>query len=149
MGFFHLRPVNPPASFFILSPLDPQQPDGLGSEVGRYTCFDHEIIWYFCNTCGVRTFAAAADFEVVEQEIEIPVAHSNEYETKKEVRRVCKIKANGEKRGYLSINMTSIDAYQPGGFDLRHFADLGCIQYLEWLNDTKEHGDKPYPGGMY
>jgi hypothetical protein len=121
--------------------------------VGKYTCFDALIGWYFCLKCGVAPFAITGEFEVVEQEVDIPTPGpvDGEYKVTKEKRKVWKIKGGkgDTKRVYLSVNAVTIDQIQPGGFDLRELADRGIIEYLDWLSDSTQKDAKPYPGGLY
>jgi hypothetical protein len=49
---------------------------------------------------------------------------------------------------YLSINLYTIDANQPG-FDLRELHERGMIEYLDWLGESGKRGDVPHPGGLY
>lgn len=35
-----------------------------------YTCFDKNIHWPFCGTCGVRCFGFRGEGEVLEMEVE-------------------------------------------------------------------------------
>jgi len=64
MNFVHVRLLNEPEDFLLLSPSNPFE--GLLD----YTCFQARIHWFFCGTCGVRCFAFSGEGEVREVEIE-------------------------------------------------------------------------------
>src|SRR5271156_3775110 len=65
MSFFHIRLIDSPRDFILLSPLNPTT-GGLKD----YTCFAKNAHWYFCGTCGVRCFAVAGEGEIRGVEIE-------------------------------------------------------------------------------
>jgi hypothetical protein len=123
----------------------PAGEDGLDASAPVYKCYAREIGWRFCSECGCSPFASSGTYQVVEKEVELPGGG-------KETRKVWKLHPDTDKQNsYLSVNMHTIDANQPGEFDLREIHEKGMIEYLEYLNDgdPDKMGDHPYPGGMY
>ncbi|CZR55012.1 uncharacterized protein PAC_04898 [Phialocephala subalpina] len=150
MSFFHIRLPSSPSDFLLLSPLNPVQ-GGLND----YTCFDHEIHWYFCPTCGVRCFAfngdnGGGDGEVVEVELETEVKGENGGKVGDKV-KVWKPKTEGwieGDTGYFSVNAHTLDAGQEG-LDLRDWTEKGWILYLDMATDKEPRFGRPHDGGIY
>src|SRR5215469_9351789 len=71
MSLLHLRLQSSPDDFVVLKPVDPKTPDDEGSGVSSYMCNSAVSKWYFCSTCGVRTFAIRG--EKVTEEVELPI----------------------------------------------------------------------------
>lgn len=136
MGFFHVRPMDPPNDFQLLSPSDP-------SQLGDYTCYSKRIHWYFCSKCGVRCFSFSGDGETSEAEVD------------GETRKVWAPKVElwkGMDRGgtsYLSINAQTLEAGQVG-LNLLEWTEKQWIAYMDYLHLVGEPRLKePYPGGTY
>lgn len=150
MGIFHLRLKSPPDDFVLLSPVAPT-PDQEGSGVGAYACNAGLAKWYFCRTCGVRTFTVRGEKEVVE--VALPsdlLGKSGEGTEKVAVWRVVKEgwdEHSEEGESYFSLNMTTIDAQQ--GLDLRRVQDWGVVEYCDSLFEEGDWAGVPYEGGMY
>ncbi|CZR56896.1 uncharacterized protein PAC_06785 [Phialocephala subalpina] len=136
MSFFHLRLLNSPADFYLISPLSPT------TELSDYVCFDERIHWYFCPKCGVRYFAFNGESEVVE--VDIPVAEKGEEEVER--RKVWKPKTEGwieKETGYLSVNAVTLEPGQEG-LDLREW-----IAYLDMRGEEEARMGRPHDGGIY
>lgn len=152
MGIFHLRLRLAPDDFMVLSPVDPKTPDDEGSGVSTYLCNARRAKWYFCTTCGVRTFTIRGEKEV--GEVELPKKLLGKEGEGMEKVKVWKLKKDGwtEKQpgatGYLSVNMTSLDALQEG-LDLRAIQDWGVVEYGDGLHMTRAFQETPHEGGMY
>ncbi|KUJ08908.1 uncharacterized protein LY89DRAFT_658659 [Mollisia scopiformis] len=134
MSFFHVRLLDSPNDFLLLSPLDPV------TELKDYTCFDHRIHWYFCPNCAIRCFAFSGESEVVDIEIE--------GQGKK---TVWKPKAEGWVEGgsgYLSINAATLEPNQEG-LNLSEWTEKGWIAYLDMRGDEVARLGKPHDGGIY
>lgn len=134
MAYFHIRPMDSPNDFQLLSPSDP-------SQLSDYTCFDKRIHWYFCPKCGVRCFAFTGDSETKEVEVD------------GEKRTVWAPKAEGwdeDTRGsYLSVNAQSLEPGQEG-FNILEWTEKKWISYLDYYYMAGEPRLKePYEGGTY
>ena len=136
MSIFHVRLIDAPGDFMLLSPLNPTS-GGLKD----YQCFIKNAHWYFCGTCGVRCFTVAGEGEVREIEIE------------GEKKQAWMMKREGwdEEHGmsYFSLNAATLEPEQEG-FNLKEWTEKGWIAYC----DSKDNvGDfrmgKPHDGGMY
>jgi hypothetical protein len=66
--------------------------------------------------------------------------------------KVWKIKDSGwieERNGALRINATSLEPKQEG-LDLREFVERGWVEYVEFLDNSRESQyGKPFEGGCY
>ncbi|KAH6666076.1 hypothetical protein B0J14DRAFT_605257 [Halenospora varia] len=135
MGLFHVRLVDAPNDFLLLSPPNPEQ-GGLND----YTCGDGEIHFYFCPKCGVRCFNFHGESEVRDAEVD-------------GVRRkVWTPRKEGwvePTMGSLSVNAATIEPGQEG-FDIREWHEKGWIHYLDMKDEIGEaRCGKPHSGGMY
>jgi hypothetical protein len=140
MGFFHLRVASPPDDFLLLSPHP--------SELGDYRCFEKKHGWYFCKSCGVRTFGLGGEW--VETEVDVEKWSGKEGGEGK-TQTAWKTKAKGDGNGYyyLSINAVTLDAGQEG-LDLREWHEKGWVRYLDILAEKGEpRFGRPHVGGMY
>jgi hypothetical protein len=142
MSFFHVRLIDSPGDFLLLSPLDPASGE---SGLRDYMCFAKNAHWYFCGVCGVRCFTVAGEGEVREAEVQV--------EGGKEKRRVWGVKREGwdEVNGpsYLSVNAATLEPGQEG-FDLREWTEKGWIAYFDSKDEIGEDRLlKPHVGGMY
>jgi hypothetical protein len=145
-GLLHIRLPSPPDDFLLLSPLDPLR------ELGDYQCFEKQLHFLFCRTCGVRCFSFMGEGELVEREVKDPV--SGEVGVKK---------VWSPKQGwredmtrYMSVNAQTLDAGQEG-LDLREWTEKKWVMYLDCLTegdddvssfDTARY-ERPFEGGMY
>jgi hypothetical protein len=134
MGYFHLRPINPPLDFQILSPLNPTS-GGLAD----YQCFIKNCHWYFCGNCGVRCFAFAGEGEVRVEEVE---------GEKKEVWGFKAKEWEENDNVYLSVNAVTLEPNQDG-LDLREWTEKGWIAYYDKSDVQEDQMGKPHPGDMY
>ncbi|KAE8451339.1 hypothetical protein EG329_003968 [Mollisiaceae sp. DMI_Dod_QoI] len=142
MSFFHLRVMNSPEDFQLLTPTDPF------TELGDYTCGEKRIHWFFCRRCGVRCFAFAGEGETVDFEVEFEIVMVGKVKRKM---KVWKPKSEGwveKENGYLSINAATLNAGQEG-LDLREWTEKGWIAYLDMKGDGEARLGKPHEGGMY
>lgn len=137
MGFFHIRPMDSPNDFQLLSPADP-------SQLSDYTCFDHWIHWYFCPKCGVHCFSFNGDSEI------------READEDGEKRKVWAPKVEGwleDDKGadssYLSINAQTLEPGQEG-LNMLEWTEKQWIAYIDCLDlvgDTRLK--EPHEGGTY
>ena len=136
-GMLHLRVPNAPEDFALLSPTDPLK------ELSDYTCFQGQVHWLFCPTCGVRCFCFGGKGETAETEIDGKKV--TVWRPSKEDGWV-----EGKNGSYLLINALSLDPLQEG-LDLREWAENKKIMYLQVLDLEKfaKTYDKPYLGGTY
>jgi len=159
MSLLHLRLQSSPDDFVVLKPVDPKTPDDEGSGVSSYMCNSAVSKWYFCSTCGVRTFAIRG--EKVTEEVELPTellqrAGVVGKDTKGEMSRVkvwrCRREGWNEwgsgLTGYLSVNAVTLDVGQKG-LDLRKWSEWGVIEYGDGLERKGGWQPVPYEGGMY
>ncbi|OBT82478.1 hypothetical protein VE02_08158 [Pseudogymnoascus sp. 03VT05] len=135
MSYFHVRLMDEPNDFLLLSPLNPTE-GGLSD----YTCFKRAIHWYFCSKCGVRCFAFAGEGVVREVEVEGEV---------QKVWTPDPEKWGKGKVAYLSVNAATLDNNQEG-LDLTEWTEKGWISYIDWKNNADEaRMGNPHEGGMY
>lgn len=141
--------VDAPEDFVLLSPLDPY------TELRDYTCFEGDLHWLFCGTCGVRCFVVMGEGEVTEREVEVRerVEYGGQVNGgRKEMRKVWKLKKEGYQEnatGYLSVNAQTIEPAQLGG-DLREWQEKKWVCYIDTLDEVGEHTfDRPHRGGIY
>jgi hypothetical protein len=136
MGFFHLRLPHASKDFALLSPLDPL------TELGDYTCFDHDIHWLFCKKCAVRCFAFSGEGEVSRKEID-------GVETQIWTPKVDDARPDDGPVSYLSINAQTLEPGQEG-LDLKDWHEKKWVCYLDSL-DEKENDryGVPHRGGTY
>ena len=159
MSILHLRLQSSPDDFVLLKPVDPKTPDDEGSGVSIYTCNKAALKWYFCATCGVRTFTIRG--EKVTEEVELPTAllqtvgivdDDAEGETSKVKVWRCRKEGWNEwgsgRTNYLSVNATTLDVGQKG-LDLRKWSEWGVIEYGDGLERKGDWEPVPYEGGMY
>jgi hypothetical protein len=140
MGLFHIRLINEPEDFLLLSPSNPFE--GLSD----YMCFDNLIHWFFCGTCGVRCFSYSGKDRGEEREVEIDGVKTKVWTAKREG-WASGMTANGY--DYLTVNATTIEPGQEG-FDMREWHEKGWIHYLDTLGEVGEPRlGKPHEGGMY
>jgi hypothetical protein len=135
MSFFHVRLIDPPRDFMLLSPLNPTT-GGLKD----YTCFAKNAHWYFCGTCGVRCFAVAGEGEIREVDID---------GTKREVWMVKSEGWDESGLSYLTVNAATLEPGQEG-FNLKEWTEKGWIAYWDikdWIGDGRM--GEPHEGGMY
>ncbi|KAH8676428.1 hypothetical protein BGZ60DRAFT_504040 [Tricladium varicosporioides] len=139
MSSFHIRLMDAPNDFLLLSPLNPES-GGLAD----YTCGDGEIHFYFCPKCGVRCFTFYGESEVRELEVEV--------RGEVEMRRVWTPKREGwvePSTGCLNVNAATIEPGQDG-FDMREWHEKKWIHYLDMKDEV---GDarlgEPHNGGLY
>ena len=137
MGYFHVRPMDSPNDFQLLSPSDP-------SELSDYTCFEKVVHWYFCGKCGVHCFSFNGASEVKEAEVD------------GEKMKIWAPKAEGWaeakgmwRRSYLSVNAQTLEPNQEG-LNLLEWTEKQWIAYIDCLYMEGEARLKtPYPGGTY
>jgi hypothetical protein len=138
-GLFHVRVLNAPADFALLTPLDPFK------ELGDYRCNGKAISFFFCKTCGASPFSFFGDGEVVTR-TDIPGQEG------KEVKVWAPSKATFDESkylGYLSINAQTLEPNQEG-LDLRIWTENKGIEYIDQLNELEESCfDRPAVGGAY
>jgi hypothetical protein len=173
LSVWHLRLADAPAEFYVLA----APPPAAGGEAeaakaggpvaaggwGVYLCGPRRVNqWVFCRGCGARPFAFRGEWslrEPGEAPVEVRDAAAAAVagrgvgggEEKKVAIWSPKSEGWNEGRGktsYLSINMTSVDANQPG-FDMRDFTRFKWIRYYEILADTRQEADEPFDGGMF
>ncbi|KAH8900180.1 hypothetical protein GQ53DRAFT_741139 [Thozetella sp. PMI_491] len=145
-GVLHLRLQSAPDDFALLSPLDPL------AELSDYQCFEKNLHWLFCKTCGVRCFTFMGQHEVVEAELP---GYGPEGETVKFWRPAKGLFEEGGSRkdSGFSVNAITIDAGQDGA-DLVDWANRKAISYINGsshLNSKPEDAiaDTPFLGGCY
>lgn len=149
MGIFHLRFLDAPNDFMLLSPL-------IGTEsanevLGNYQCNARLSNWYFCKKCGVRCLTVRGEGEIVDADVDAVLGKESTGETQK----VWKPKCEGwkefspDRTSYLSVNATTLD--QTGdAVDLREWTERKWIAYVDTKERTGERRfDRPHPGGMY
>ena len=135
MGLFHVRLMDAPNDFLLLSPLNPEQ-GGLTD----YTCFARKNHFYFCPTCGVRCFAFSGESEVREVEID---------GNKQQVWTPKRAGWNEPGTGYLSVNGITLEPGQEG-LNLKEWHEKGWIQYLDMKNhELEDRLGEPHEGGIY
>jgi hypothetical protein len=134
MGIFHLRPIDPPKDFQILSPLNPTT-----GGLSEYKCFDKNTSWYFCGTCGVRCFGFKGEGEVRTEDV------GGE---KKEVWGFIADKWDKSKKCYLSVNAVTLEPGQEG-LDLREWTEKGWVAYFDFSEKHEDQMGKPHPGDPY
>ncbi|KAF2472714.1 uncharacterized protein BDR25DRAFT_11134 [Lindgomyces ingoldianus] len=150
MGYFHLRPINASDDFILTSPSTIE-------ELGDYRCFDRKVGWYFCKTCGVRTFGLGGEWEQVELDVEKWAGKEDGegqaqkvWKTKPmDIKKVVDGKEVTKSAHYVSVNAVTLEAGQEGA-DLRKWHEQGWIFYV----DSKNHKEamrfgEPHEGGMY
>ncbi|KAF2837198.1 hypothetical protein M501DRAFT_924111, partial [Patellaria atrata CBS 101060] len=165
-GFFHVRVPWAPSDFLVLSPLkdrgqfgglDVAEMTGKGEGVlGDYTCFEGNLHWLFCHTCGVRCFLWAGEGEVVDvrdasvdtETIErLGIEGTKVWRPKEEQKDG--VWAEGTGRCYVSVNAHTLDQGQEG-VDLRRWVDDGWVCYVDSLEDEgEERVGKPHVWGTY
>jgi len=134
--------MNASEDFFLLSPLDPK------TGLSDYMCFDKDVHWYFCKTCGVRCFAHEGDGEVREE-----VVPGLKQEAEGTATRYWAPKREGwvEDRGkcYFSLNASSLEPDQEG-LSWKEWTEKKWILYLDGRNwtDNESYGE-PLDGAMY
>lgn len=147
MGMFHCRPINLTEDFILTTPAP--------SELGDYRVYDKKIGWFFCKSCGVRTFGLGGAWE--ETEINVDEWAGRE-RTEEGTEKVWKTKGallqatsdSGEKitrdMHYVSVNAVTLE-----GVDLREWHEKGWIFYVDSLQSPREDPryGKPHVGGMY
>jgi hypothetical protein len=159
MSFLHLRLQSSPDDFLVLKPVEPKTPDDEGSGVSNYMCNRKVSKWYFCSTCGVRTFAIRG--KKVTEEVELPTtllqkAGVVDDNAKGEMSKVkvwrCQKEGWNEwkpdRTNYLSVNATTLDVRQKG-LDLRKWSEWGIIEYCNALELKADWQSVPHEGGMY
>lgn len=159
MSFLHLRLQSSPDDFVLLKPVKPKTPDDEGSGVSNYMCNKAVSKWYFCSTCGVRTFTIRGD--KVTKEVELPTTLLQRVgvvgeDAKEEMSKVKVWKCQKEgwnewgpsRSNYLSINATTLDVGQKG-LDLRKWSEWGVIEYCDSLERKGDWQQVPHDGGMY
>ncbi|EEP76917.1 predicted protein [Uncinocarpus reesii 1704] len=140
-GFFHMRLPNPAQDFVLLSPTDPDA-------LSNYTCFEEYLNWFFCSTCGVRCFTAATDGRSEEIDLEAKLGKPSEGKLTR-IWRMGEEKWQPGKKGYLSINLHTIDQGQDG-LDLRELVDKKWVEYLDCKEETSPlRYDYPQNGGTW
>ena len=132
MGIFHVRPIDPPADFVVLSPLSPD------TELGAYKCFAENSTFYHCKNCGVRCFTYGGP-PGVNEEVDLGQWRGEEPERKMtkiwmpkegEWKKVVNGKEVVDPGCYLSINGVTIEPGQDG-FDMKEFNEKGWIAYCD------------------
>jgi hypothetical protein len=133
MGFFHVRLMDTPNDFYLLSPKDP-------NELSDYMCFEKRIHWYFCPACGVRCFAFRGESEV--REVEVDGEKVQAWTARREG-------WDEPNTGYLSVNAVTLEPGQEG-LSLKEWHEKGWIQYLDTKDEALEDRlADPHEGGMY
>jgi hypothetical protein len=144
-GFVHIRLEDAPNDFVLLSPTDPF------TQLSDYQCASGLAHFFFCGTCGVRTFIFGLYVEQGEK-VQIDLEAWLGQESQGKMTEVWRPKKEGyaeEKTAMLRVNATSLDARQEG-VDLGEWHEKGWIAYAERLEEKNEtRMGKPYPGGMY
>jgi len=142
LGLMHIRLPSPPDDFQVLSPLNPPE------ELGDYQCFEKQIHWLFCKTCGVRCFSFMGESETVEREVMDPQTGETNSMTVWSPRQGW----HEDMTHYLSVNGYTIDAGQEG-CDLREWTEKKWVLYLDCLRvqDTgpDRRYERPFEGGAY
>ncbi|KAG9236849.1 hypothetical protein BJ875DRAFT_201861 [Amylocarpus encephaloides] len=141
MGLTHVRVPASHNDFLLLSPTTL-----FDGGLRDYKCFEAEIHWPYCGTCGVRCFAWSGEGELKEMEV-------GGEKLKGWGKKSGEWNEDGSKGegGYLSINAITIEPGQEG-FDMREWHEKGWIAYLEMqkhLDNIDPRMGTPYPGGMY
>ena len=134
MGLFHVRPIDPPADFQLLSPLNPTS-GGLQD----YQCFAKKTHWYFCPTCGVRCFGFNNTGEVRTEDV------GGE---KKEVWGFKRKEWDEAEKKYLTVNALTLEPKQEG-FDLREWVDKGWVAYYDYSKNERDQMALPHAGDPY
>ncbi|KMU89037.1 hypothetical protein CIHG_06838 [Coccidioides immitis H538.4] len=140
-GDFHMRLPNPAKDFVLLSPSDP-------AELSNYTCFEKNLDWRFCPTCGVRCFTVCTNGQNEEIDLEAKLGKPSEGKMTR-IWRMGEEKWEPGSKGYLSVNAHTIDQDQER-FDMRELVDKKWVEYLdgkEWAQPPRY--DYPYPGGTW
>ncbi|WEW58919.1 hypothetical protein PRK78_004387 [Emydomyces testavorans] len=141
-GIFHMRVPNPTQDFVLLSPSDPT------TQLSDYTCFERNLHWFFCSTCGVRCFTIAGKGRNEEIDLEATLGKPSEGKRTK-IWRMDEEDAEPGKMKYLGINAHTVDQGQEG-FDMREFVDKKWVQYVdckEWTSPPRY--DYPQSGGTW
>jgi len=135
MGLFHVRPIDPPTDFQLLSPLNPTS-GGLSD----YQCFAKVNHWYFCPKCGVRCFSLIGEGEVRTEDVE--------GEKKREVWGFKRKEWDEADKKYLSVNALTLEPDQEG-LDLREWVEKGWIAYLDHSGKEESNMGQPHAGDPY
>jgi hypothetical protein len=134
MSIFHLRLMDSPEDFQLLSPLDP------ATELRDYMCFKKIAHWYFCGTCGVRCFGFVGQSELKEVEVD------------GQKRTVWAPKKEGwveDENSYLTINSQTLEPGQEG-LNMQEWTEKGWIAYLDcWNFKGEPRLGKPHEHGIY
>lgn len=138
----------------LLSPLDPDK------ELSIYQCYDRKRKLYFCPKCGVRclSFGGVGETVVVDfTQLELDGVGDANREGLNGKREVWRAKWGGQNdasRPYVSVNGTSIDYIEGGGFDMRVLTEEKRVQYFDDLSEPAEkkmeaRWERPHYGGCY
>jgi len=165
MGLLHVRLPSKREDFFLLSPLPREEDgeqerkgnepdltaaaaDGGGEGLVGYQCNAKQTRWYFCPTCGVRTFAHWGEGFIDEVDLSSVLGEDEGKEDGK-LTKVWRPKEQAEpEESYFSVNGMTFDAGQKG-LDLREWHEKGWIGYVDALESREDRGRKPHVGGCY
>lgn len=171
MGLFHLRFVDAPEDFLLLSPL--LGTDEEAKVLTTYVCNKGDAKWYFCKTCGVRCFSMMGVGELVDVDVDAVLGRRSSSSSSSEAVGGQLTKAWRPKKGmwdefdkkgaldkggfpsYMSVNAVTLDQIDDGeggckGPDLREWTENGWIVYMDCKWRAGEiRTDRPHAGGMY
>ncbi|KAF2789001.1 hypothetical protein K505DRAFT_328536 [Melanomma pulvis-pyrius CBS 109.77] len=147
MGFFHCRPISPADDFIVTSPSI--------EELGDYRVFAKKTGWYFCKSCGVRTFGVSGKW--VQEEIDVEKWAGREggegkmqkvWRTEpKDIETEVDGKTVTKKYHYTSVNAVTLE---PGGnVNLIEWHEKGWLYYVDSREETGEDRAQPHHCGMY
>lgn len=144
---FHCNPANLAEDFIVTSPAKIE-------DVGDYRALSKIVGWYFCKSCGVRTFGMGGEWTTKEIDV---AKWAGEEGGDGKVQKVIKSvpasdgKTNweGKPLHYISVNAMTLD-----GLDLIDAHNKGWVYYV---NNRGKPGEvsfgmrfkEPYPGGCY
>ncbi|KAF2862391.1 hypothetical protein K470DRAFT_9674 [Piedraia hortae CBS 480.64] len=150
MNLLHLRPSHSPSDFAVLTPLTVED----GSTLGDYLVFKRKHHWYFCRECGVHCFAFGSPDGTGSPHGEIVTVTRTSLgltppEGDVEVWRPKEAGWDEGRKGYLSINATTLDADQ-AGLDLREWHEKKWIAYVDCKDGVGMLREgEPHQGGVY
>ena len=111
-----------------------------------YTCFDEEIHFYFCGTCGVRCFSFVGEGEIKEIDDD---DDGVEVQGKKTEVWVLKEGWSEGETSFFSLNAATLEPGQEG-LNLKEWTEKGWIAYVDTKNFVrKSRYREPHDGGMY
>jgi hypothetical protein len=145
-GFFHCRPITIAEDFILTKP----SPSELG---------DYKNGWYFCKSCGVRTFTAFGSWTEVEIDVGQWQGCGRDGTGSGVTEKVWIVKPGPERTmmfngqsvtrplHYLSVNAVTLE-----GVNLREWHEKGWMFYINRRDEEKPMDmrvGEPHEGGMY